>query len=93
MPSTGGWELGERRKRCSFESHDQSGKQRASFFLILCQSSSLPLEVLAVEKRAHLLQLSPLPIPAPVSFSLEHGPVSPAEQADLVSVGSALVKG
>lgn len=87
----GSWGKGE--KRCSFGSDDQSGKQRGSFFLIPSQSSSLPMEVLAVEKRAHLLQWSPPPIPAPLLLSLVHGLVSPAEQAVLVSAGSALAKG
>lgn len=70
---------------------DQSGKQTAFFFLIPSQSFSLPMEVLAVEKRVHVLRWSPPPIPALLSLSPVRGPVGPA--AALVSVESTLAKG
>lgn len=84
---------GEGEKRWSFGSDDQSGKQRVFFFLIPSQSFSLSMEILAMEKRAHLLQWSPPSISPPLLLSQEQSPVSFAEQAALLSAESALAKG
>lgn len=87
----GSW--GKGLERCSFGSDGQSGKQRASFFLIPSQSSFLSLGVQLCRREFLCCSGHLPPISAPLLLSVVHGHASSAKLAALVSAGSALAKG